>query len=67
MIYVADFNTASMKANDPLVVRAIREQFLVPPSKLPYNLSDPDEENPSMGQAQRIDFILQGKVRDNIK
>ncbi|XP_042227651.1 protein Star-like [Homarus americanus] len=60
-VYTQDYNSVSMAADNPEVIRALREQFLVPPSTLPYNLSQPEEENPSMGQAQRIDFILKGK------
>lgn len=61
--HLQDFNKENIKADDSIVVRALRERFLVLPSRLPYNLSQPEEENPSMGQAQRIDYILKGKVR----
>ncbi|XP_053627476.2 protein Star [Cherax quadricarinatus] len=56
-----EFNSGDVAADSPEVIQVIREQFLIPPSNLPYNLSEPYEENPSMGQAQRIDFILKGK------
>ncbi|KAG0729173.1 Transposon TX1 uncharacterized protein [Chionoecetes opilio] len=59
--FVEDFNKRNVRADNPLVVRTVREHFLVRPSTLPYNLSQPDEENPSMGQAQRIDYLLKGK------
>ncbi|KAG7166017.1 Star-like 5 [Homarus americanus] len=47
-VYTQDYNSVSMAADNPEVIRALREQFLVPPSTLPYNLSQPEEENPSM-------------------
>lgn len=59
--FIEEFNREDIKADNPIVVRALKERFLVPPSHLPYNLSQPEEENPSMGQAQRIDYILKGK------
>jgi len=42
-------------------VQRLQEHFLVPPSTLPYNLSEPDNPNPSMGQAQVIDHLLKGR------
>ncbi|XP_069163177.1 uncharacterized protein [Procambarus clarkii] len=56
-----EYNSEDVAADSPEVVRVLQEQFLIPPSKLPYNLSQPEEENPSMGQAQRIDYILKEK------
>jgi len=41
-------------------VEYLRTHFLDPPSSLPYNLSRPDR-NPSSGQVQAIDEILQQK------
>ncbi|KAK7055033.1 hypothetical protein SK128_024957 [Halocaridina rubra] len=58
---IKDINRNDISPDDPNVIRVLREKFLKPPSKLPYNLSHPEDENPSMGQAQRIDFILREK------
>ncbi|XP_047492557.1 uncharacterized protein LOC125041567 isoform X2 [Penaeus chinensis] len=58
---VQDLNKESLPADSPTVIKALRDKFLLPPSPVPYNLSHPEQENPSMGQAQRIDFILKGK------
>ncbi|XP_068211158.1 uncharacterized protein [Palaemon carinicauda] len=60
---IKDINKNTMSPDDPTVIQVLREHFLEPPSKLPYNLSHPEDENPSMGQAQRIDFILKGKKK----
>lgn len=57
------YNAEDVVADDPQVLSVIKEKYLVSPSKLPYNLSEPEEINPSMGQGQRIDYILKGKVR----
>ncbi|XP_076065895.1 protein Star-like isoform X2 [Oratosquilla oratoria] len=55
-------NNENISADDPEVLRVLRQLYLVSPSKEAYNLSFPDDPNPSMGQAQRIDFILKRKV-----
>ena len=36
--------------------------YVTAPSTKPYNLSEPENINPSMGQAQEIDKILKQKV-----
>ena len=36
--------------------------YVAAPSTKPYNLSEPENINPSMGQAQEIDKILKQKV-----
>ena len=48
--------------DNPQLVQILREKFLVPPSKEPYNLNEPMNANPSMGQAQAVDIVLKGKV-----
>ena len=55
-------NQNDVRADDPRVLQLIKDEFLLPPSKEPYNLTNPELKNPSMGQGQRIDFILRGKV-----
>ena len=40
----------------------LRTKYLIPPSTEPYNLNEPDNANPSMGQAQTVDYIFKGKV-----
>ncbi|XP_071515318.1 protein Star-like [Panulirus ornatus] len=60
-VHTQNYNRDDVAADSPEVLRVLQGQYLIPPSKLPYNLSHPEEENPSMGQAQRIDFILKGK------
>ena len=36
---------------------------MYPPSKEPLNLENPQDENPSMGQAQSVLTILENKVQ----
>jgi len=48
--------------DDPRVLNYIRSNgFLVSPSRLPYNLTDPTED-PSMGQSQVVRQILKSMV-----
>lgn len=58
---IQELNRDDIPADHVDVIKIIKEQFLIKPSKEPYNLNNPEESNPSMGQAQRIDFILKGK------
>ncbi|KAB7494882.1 Protein Star [Armadillidium nasatum] len=55
----AELNSLKLKADDPKVIKVLERNYLFPPSRKPYNLSF-DEINPSMGQAQKIDRILNG-------
>ena len=50
-------------ADNPAVIDILRNAFLIPPSKEEYNLKNPENLNPSMGQAQAVDYILKGKVK----
>ena len=43
-------------------IKLLRQQYMLPPSTAPYNLQEPDNINPSMGQAQAIDYLLKEKV-----
>ena len=52
-----------MDQDDSCILNIIREKFLYPPSHEPLNLENPENENPSMGQAQSILTILNNKVK----
>jgi len=54
-------NTVDMAQDDPCILNIIRNHFLYPPSKEPLNLENPQDENPSMGQAQSVLTILENK------
>uniref|UniRef100_A0A6A7FVM6 Protein Star n=1 Tax=Hirondellea gigas TaxID=1518452 RepID=A0A6A7FVM6_9CRUS len=48
-------------ADDAATIKELRESYLFPPSTEPYNLEEPSNINPSMGQAQAIDYIFKAK------
>jgi len=54
-------NDIKMDQDDSCILNIIREKFLYPPSHEPLNLENPENENPSMGQAQSILTILNNK------
>lgn len=56
-------NSGQSGAFSKETLRLLRSEYLYGPSDKPYNLNEPDNRNPSMGQAQVIDEILKGKVR----
>lgn len=53
---------AGLSALDPLLVAEVRDRMLVPPSHLPYELSQPNVKDPSVGQATLVLEILRNKV-----
>lgn len=59
--FFTELNSLKLKADHPKVIKVLETNYLFPPSRKPYNLTF-DEINPSMGQAQKIDKILNGMV-----
>jgi len=57
-------NNPDIRMDDPLVIEALRDTYILPPSDLPYNL-DHDDPNHyvSYGHADIIDEVLGRKVR----
>lgn len=58
---MSDLNKAKVAADDRTLIEILRNYYLEPPSTLPYNLSKPNRENPSAGQAQFVDEFLNKK------
>ena len=50
-------------ADDPDLIRIVRNFWLRWPSKQPYNLDAPEKEDFSMGQSLVVDNLLKQKVR----
>ena len=51
--------------NDKQLTKYIRENWIRPPSKLQYQLHNPERRDHSMGQSAAVDHILQQKVHKN--
>lgn len=49
--------------DDPCILNIIRNNYMYPPSKESLNLDNPQQHNPSMGQAQSVLTILNNKRR----
>ncbi|CAL4228120.1 unnamed protein product [Meganyctiphanes norvegica] len=47
-----------LAADDPQLIRYVRNHILIPPLSLPYNLSKPEVQDPSAGQTKRALEIL---------
>ncbi|KAL3881308.1 hypothetical protein ACJMK2_027761 [Sinanodonta woodiana] len=56
-------STENLAADDPRLIRLIRQEFLVPPHPGPYNLKHPDILDPSCGQSTVIDKLLERKEK----
>jgi hypothetical protein len=59
---LAHLNNAKAAQDNSDLVEIIKKYFLHQPSTLPYNLTHPNNENPSPGQTQFVDEYLQQKV-----
>ena len=55
-------NSPNTAQDDPCLLHIIRTRFLHPPSPLPLNLTNPEVENPSFGQSQKVNEILKYQV-----
>ena len=62
-LYLLPFQVAQ---NDKQLAKYIRENWIRPPSKLQYQLHNPERRDHSMGQSIAVDHILQQKVHKYI-
>ena len=51
-------NSAKVEADDPRLIKLIRDYYIIPPSKQPYNLDNPERLEYSNGQTPFIDSRL---------
>ena len=60
---IFDSFVLKVPADDPDLIRIVRNFWLRWPSKQPYNLDAPEKEDFSMGQSLVVDNLLKQKVR----
>ncbi|XP_045159525.1 protein Star-like [Mercenaria mercenaria] len=58
---MSKLNRDKIAFNDRTLISTVKKYYVQPPSMLPYNLSDPEIQNPSPGQTQFIDEYLNQK------
>lgn len=62
----ANLNGPDILSTDAKVIAKLKAMYLIPPShESPYNLSEPWENDPSIGQSAVIQKIFRDKLKDN--